>query len=193
MTAKIKLNAASGGGSFSLQAPSSSSNNRVMTLPDTADGTILTTTNPKAGNILQVLQVGKTDITSVTSSGNNAYSDIPNFSLAITPSAASSKILVMVALTVGGNSGAFSLKLFRGSTEIGSPASGTRPAMIHRYTTAQYLDSNVINFLDSPNTTSSTTYKLQISTHGNNMVINRYQSSDDFTTASYLTLMEVAG
>ena len=40
MTAKIKLNAASGGGSFSLQAPSSSSNTRVMTLPDTADGTI---------------------------------------------------------------------------------------------------------------------------------------------------------
>jgi hypothetical protein len=45
MSAKIKLNAASGGGSFSLQAPSSSANNRVMTLPDTADGTILTTTN----------------------------------------------------------------------------------------------------------------------------------------------------
>jgi len=42
MTAKIKLNAASGGGSFSLQAPSSSANNRVMTLPDVADGTIVT-------------------------------------------------------------------------------------------------------------------------------------------------------
>ena len=42
MTAKIKLNAASGGGSFSLQAPSSSSNNRVITLPDIADGTLLT-------------------------------------------------------------------------------------------------------------------------------------------------------
>tara|TARA_Y100000816_G_scaffold184469_1_gene133718 strand:+ start:104 stop:613 length:510 start_codon:yes stop_codon:yes gene_type:complete len=42
MTAKIKLNAASGGGSFSLQAPSSSSNNRVITLPDLADGTLLT-------------------------------------------------------------------------------------------------------------------------------------------------------
>ena len=36
MTAKIKLNAASGGGSVSIQAPSSSSNNRVYTLPDTA-------------------------------------------------------------------------------------------------------------------------------------------------------------
>ena len=43
MTAKIKLNAASGGGSFSLQAPSSSSNNRVLTLPDAADGTIART------------------------------------------------------------------------------------------------------------------------------------------------------
>ena len=42
MTAKIKLNAASGGGSFSLQAPSSSSNNRVITFPDTSDATLLT-------------------------------------------------------------------------------------------------------------------------------------------------------
>ncbi len=42
MTAKIKLNAASGGGSVSLQAPSSSSNDRVITLPDIADGTLLT-------------------------------------------------------------------------------------------------------------------------------------------------------
>ena len=42
MTAKIKLNSASGGGSISIQAPSSSSNNRVITLPDIADGTLLT-------------------------------------------------------------------------------------------------------------------------------------------------------
>jgi len=42
MTAKIKLNAASGGGSISIQAPSSSSNNRVIALPDIADGTIVT-------------------------------------------------------------------------------------------------------------------------------------------------------
>ena len=42
MTAKIKLNAASGGGSFSLQAPSSSSNNRIFTLPDVADATMAT-------------------------------------------------------------------------------------------------------------------------------------------------------
>ena len=39
--AKIKLNAASGGWSVSLQAPSSSSNDRVYTLPDSADITTL--------------------------------------------------------------------------------------------------------------------------------------------------------
>ena len=42
MSGKIKLNSASGGGSFSLQAPSSSSNNRVFTLPDVADATMAT-------------------------------------------------------------------------------------------------------------------------------------------------------
>jgi hypothetical protein len=51
MTAKIKLNAASGGGSFSLQAPSSSSNNRVITLPDIADGTLLTSQSSISGTI----------------------------------------------------------------------------------------------------------------------------------------------
>ena len=42
MTAKIKLNASSGGGSVSIPAPSSSSNNRVISLPDIADGTLVT-------------------------------------------------------------------------------------------------------------------------------------------------------
>tara|TARA_R100000234_G_scaffold113329_1_gene87652 strand:- start:797 stop:1384 length:588 start_codon:yes stop_codon:yes gene_type:complete len=41
MSGKIKLNSASGGGSFSLQAPSSSSNNRVYNLPDSAHITTL--------------------------------------------------------------------------------------------------------------------------------------------------------
>ena len=45
MSGKIKLNPTSGGGSFRLQAPSSSSNNRVLTLPDTADGTIAKTSD----------------------------------------------------------------------------------------------------------------------------------------------------
>ena len=45
MSGKIKLNPTSGGGSFSIQAPASSSNNRVITLPDT-DDFVLSTNRP---------------------------------------------------------------------------------------------------------------------------------------------------
>jgi len=54
MTAKIKLNAASGGGSFSLQAPSSSANNRVFTLPDIADATMATVNGITMHDVWQV-------------------------------------------------------------------------------------------------------------------------------------------
>ena len=65
MTAKIKLNAASGGGSFSLQAPSSSSNNRVFTLPDVANAT-MATVNGISEFDQWYLTVTKTDNTDVT-------------------------------------------------------------------------------------------------------------------------------
>ena len=90
MTAKIKLNAASGGGSFSLQAPSSSSNNRVFTIPDEADATLLTS-NTSTGKILQVVNTLKTDTASITSSNTNNFVDISGMSLSITPTATSSK------------------------------------------------------------------------------------------------------
>tara|TARA_A100000171_G_scaffold555_1_gene765 strand:- start:453 stop:1058 length:606 start_codon:yes stop_codon:yes gene_type:complete len=41
----IKLTADSGGGTFELKAPSSGSNARVLTVPDLADGTILTSSS----------------------------------------------------------------------------------------------------------------------------------------------------
>ena len=41
----IKLTADSGGGTFEIKAPSSSANTRVLTVPDSASGTVLTTTN----------------------------------------------------------------------------------------------------------------------------------------------------
>ena len=94
MTAKIKLNAASGGGSISIQAPSSSSNNRVMTLPDTADGTILTTTNPKTGNVIQVVQTVKKDTASTSAGLASPMNFDSTFSQAITPSSSSNKIEV---------------------------------------------------------------------------------------------------
>ena len=168
MTAKIKLNAASGGGSFSLQAPSSSSNDRVMTLPDTADGTILTTTNPKSGNIIQVVSTTKTD---TFSSSSDSFTDLTGLSVTITPTSTSSKILFSATLCYGMSADGYgSARLVRGSTPIGvAPADGSRT--VCSFPMQMNLNANnklytlTYQYLDSPNTTSATTYKLQARTY----------------------------
>jgi len=208
MTAKIKLNAASGGGSFSLQAPSSSSNARVMTLPDTADGTILTTTNPKAGNILQVVSTTKTDTFST-----NSYTlvDITGLSLSITPSSSSSKILVHLELEYGGDDMYFWGRVIRDSTAIGlgdANSNHTRASfdLGTQDTNAQEyrVFHSSYQILDSPNTTSATTYKIQVQSYGTDsryLYINRSKQDGDSSgnsvawqgrTSSTLTAMEVA-
>ena len=200
MTAKIKLNAASGGGSFSLQAPSSSANNRVMTLPDTADGTILTTTNPKAGNIIQVVSVTKNDAASISS--NASFVDIPNFTATITPSSASNKILVLATFFTDATTNAFT-RLMRGSTAISIGTGATGNQLNVSSNTARFKsDSNecmpaAISILDSPSTTSATTYKLQGYTYiSGTFYFNRSKNMGDNNysafTSSTMSLMEVA-
>tara|TARA_R110002012_G_scaffold75161_2_gene190044 strand:- start:240 stop:860 length:621 start_codon:yes stop_codon:yes gene_type:complete len=206
MTAKIKLNAASGGGSFSLQAPSSSANNRVMTLPDTADGTVLTTTNPKAGNIIQVLQAVKTD-TFLLDGTNTA--DITGLSIAITPSSSSNKILVSYNVSAAAEAGGYSglLFLFRDSTQIylGDASSNRTRAssFILSHSAVDFGSQEMFDlsgtFLDSPSTTSATTYKLSVKSQnsGKAFYVNRHNNDGDGSgsprTASSITVMEVAG
>jgi len=200
MTAKIKLNAASGGGSFSLQAPSSSANNRVMTLPDSADGTILTTTNPKAGNIIQVVSAENTAVQSY--SGTSQYHTA--MSINITPSATSSKIFVCFNMNIGVNStgAGTGAKILRGSTDILiGDADGSRT----RGQVAQFTcHSNTTNttrfitpsYLDSPNTTSQVTYNFQVYCSSQTIFINRsgedVNSADNVRGASFAYAMEVA-
>ena len=208
MTAKIKLNAASGGGSFSLQAPSSSSNNRVMTLPDTADGTVLTTTNPKAGNIIQVKQAYKTDIFSSTS---GTFVDVTGLSLTITPSSTSSKVLIRYDVLCSAQSwtkGTIQLGLFfssDGGSSFNIIGNGTGGSSDHNVNSVQQLysngDSNTeanisgvsLEYLHSPSSTAALQYKLQarIETDGGNFKINAQAHSKN--GASSMTVMEVAG
>ena len=89
----IKLTADSGGGTFEIKAPASGSNARVLTVPDSASGTVLTTTNPKAGNIIQVLQSTKTD---TASRHNTSYGDT-GLSQAITTTG-SNKVLITLLI-----------------------------------------------------------------------------------------------
>ena len=199
---KIKLNAASGGGSFSLQAPSSSSNNRVMTLPDTADGTILTTTNPKAGNIIQVVTSTKNDTFTTTSS---SFVDITGMSRTITPSVASSKILILTTLHVGGNDSSYpAFALLRGSTILadGDYGTGSRTACTFGHYLPSQTTTNMVahHFLDTPSYSvgDTLTYKVQVLSAYNskqvtiNRIDNTVDASYSLAGTSNLTVMEVA-
>jgi len=202
MTAKIKLNAASGGGSFSLQAPSSSSNARVMTLPDTADGTILTTTNPKAGNILQVVSTTKTD--TFSTSAYQTFTDITGLSVSIT-NTGSNKVLLQGVLSISGSADTFAVaRLVR--TTSGSDTAifiGDASSSRSRATFGLYFEGNVelnvngFTFLDTPSA-GTHTYKIQVyrGEGGSELFVNRSSDGTDSVRSgmvvSSITVSEVA-
>ena len=197
MTAKIKLNAASGGGSFSLQAPSSSSNNRVFTIPDEADATLLTS-NTSTGKILQVLQNTKT---STASTSSTTLQDT-GLSQAITLTSASNKILVMYSLYMACVNGTYSgaTSIIRGSSEIfiGDANGSAIRATSHFWPThGRVMALQSHTFLDTPGA-GTHTYKIQYKAGyaGYSVYIGRPQQSatSEYAGAvpSSLTLMEVA-
>jgi len=149
------------------------------------------------GKVLQVVQTSKTDTFTTTST---SYTDITGMSVAITPSATSSKILVLVDLKfcIAGTLGM--LTILRGSTQIYLGDSGSsRPrvtqAIFSPDPNAHFSSSSC--FLDTPNTTDATTYKLQVKTmnSSNLLAVNRGQNDDDQTdrgrSASSITVIEI--
>ena len=201
MTAKIKLNAASGGGSISIQAPSSSSNNRVITLPDIADGTLLTTQSSGIGKIKQI--VHQTFSTTVT---RTAYSFADTgLSASLTPTSTSSKVLVQIhhpyrllhssEYEVNGG-----ILVLRDSTHIYEPPArtasgggtgGMRFAVQVSANSTYAQENHIILCEDSPNTTSSVTYKTQYAAdHGSSVTLNYVDSDSSYTPKSSMTLIE---
>ena len=187
----IKLTADSGGGTFEIKAPSSSSNTRVLTLPDTENLTL-----GKTG-ILQVVQTVKTD---AFSHNATAFADVTGLSASITPTSSSNKILVeaCIYISAGISSGTSTAKFnfVRGSTNIGHPnhGSASEQGTIMNWSSAAYMKTCTQTFLDSPNTTSATTYKIQIGSDGTaaTIYVNRYYNDNNYRAISTLTLMEVA-
>ena len=116
------------------------------------------------GKVLQCLSTVKT---SQFTSASTTLVDITGMSQAITPSASSSKVLVTVCGMAGSNYAGQGVEfsLLRGSTEIflGDAAStrSRRSAMCQAANTYVATSFSIV-FLDSPSTTSATTYKLQL-------------------------------
>ena len=149
------------------------------------------------GGIIQVVQTVKTDTFSKQST---AFADITGLSATITPSSSSNKILVeaRIYLSAGNSAGTSAAKLnfVRGSTNIGQPSSGSsnHEATFYSWGSNNYMEPHSMNFLDSPATTSATTYKIQIGADGSaaTLYVNRYYSNNNYLGISTLTLMEVA-
>ena len=165
------------------------------TLP-AIDGSSLT----GVGKILQVVQTVKTNTFSATTS---TYVDVTGLSVSITPTNSSNKVLVLVDLNWAASAlDINTCRLLRDSTVIGAgDASGSRGTGFAgmRTASADNIVTNSISFLDSPSTTSATTYKIQIKSGGspNTVLVNR-TSTDTNSFAfprvvSSITVMEVAG
>tara|TARA_R100000315_G_C5223554_1_gene135022 strand:+ start:705 stop:1319 length:615 start_codon:yes stop_codon:yes gene_type:complete len=196
----------SGGNGVVIAAPDSNpASDRTLKLPSNADGTVLTTTNPKTGNIIQVVHTIKSNGFSVSASTDN-FSDVTGLSASITPASSSNKILIHFQTSYSANVGQRgSFRLLRDSTVINAAnADGQNtnqtifPALVIRDNTSMSIPV-AGSFLDNPSTTSAVTYKLQVGAESGagtifvNADASTSTGSTQYKGVSNLILMEVAG
>ena len=154
------------------------------------------------GGIIQIKQTIKKDQFTSTQNVASGYTDLTGLSVAITPTRSDSKILVKAVIynSIADNNVIF-FRLLRGSTFIEQP-SGTSSgganynAHAFSYYDNDYQDSTSLEILDSPATTSETTYKIQVACTQNSsptLTINKYAGTNNYYGISTITAMEVSG
>ena len=166
----------------------------VTSVPNLATfpaGPRLANVNMPVGSVLQVVS---TTITSTFSSTATSATDITGFTVSITPSSTSSKILVLFSC-VGASTNSFNLYLVRNGSliDLGTGASYSNSTIGGIPTgNASYAYSWNAHYLDSPATTSSVTYKIQGATDAGTFYIGK--RNDTFSCSpSTITVMEIAG
>jgi hypothetical protein len=155
------------------------------------------------GNVLQVVSTTKTDTFSASLARGAISGDA--ITASITPTSSSSKILVLFNGSFGNsNTAPIYILLYKGGSVVsgatGNAAGNRLRSSAASFVTATTNMANInLNYLDSPATTSSTTYSIRIG-HGSGetrtLYLNRSDSDGDFDyltrTASFLTLVEIA-
>ena len=161
-------------------------NNRSINRSDTASsGQLWTATSAtasdfqavSAGKIGQVLQATFTGTQTIDAA--TTWTDVTSLSQAITPVATSSKVLIIWSVNVGATSDA-ATRLLRASTAIavGDAASARGQASTDgsARNNAEAI-THTMMWLDSPSTTSATTYKIQAV--GGSTTINMSDNDSD--------------
>jgi len=154
-----------------------------ITFPSTISG--VSPTQQYSGRVLQVVSAVFSSSATTTSSSFTAS----GMSASITPSSSSSKIFIIVAVagsqTTSNGAGIFTI--YRGATNIGNATDGFTYLYSNATFTNPFRVPVNMSFLDSPATTSATTYEVYFKTNTVGTVGINNQS-----TNSIITLMEIA-
>lgn len=146
-----------------------------------------------AFRILQVVEAFKADAFSFSSA---TFVDVTGLSATITPQSSTSKILCMGQLNTGtANSEYVIAQLVRGSTVIGSGTSGTtyNGISFNPASDNSRIWTTPFEFIDSPATTSATTYKIQVrGLAAVTQYVNRRGLDTAFGGSSNIILMEIS-
>ena len=138
-----------------------------------------------AGQVIQV--VSATDSTQRTTTSSTFTAASNTLSVAITPSATANKILILVSSAVrAGTDGDSHYTVFRGTTDLGATNNKGFIYTTENTGTQVYIGLG-INYLDSPSTTSSTTYEVRFRTTAGTAYLNANSSKGS------ITLLEIKG
>jgi len=135
-----------------------------------------------------VLQVVSSVLTSSASTASSSFT-ASGLSVSITPSSSSSKVFIIVSAAGGQttSNGAGIFTIYRGATNLGNATDG----FTYLYSNATFTNPFRIpvnmSFLDSPATTSSTTYQVYFKTNTAGTV-----QINEQPTNSTITVMEIA-
>jgi hypothetical protein len=152
------------------------------------------------GKVLQVVQTVKND---TFSSASASWVDITGMSVTITPSSSSNKILITPSFSTSHSvANSHGIKLVRDTTDI-FIADDSDGGLRKYVTTWTYGGGGAravtqsFQYVDSPSTTSATTYKLQIWATGGTAYLNQMGVDSNNTTygrsASSIIAYEIAG
>jgi len=139
--------------------------------------------------VLQVVQrIGTAPYALAVTANTWATYPSSEMSLSITPRFNTSKILLMASITLGSSVNQSAYRFTRGGVAIGvGDVSGSRPRTSaqtgHLYSTDLNHTFRTIsqNFLDSPATTSATTYNIDVMSEGTTCYLNRSPTYTDST------------